>query len=83
METDIIRLGVMTILAGLSGLFLLGFVLYSIFSVVMWRLGKARLYQLWGALLGIVVNGVVFWLTFPVAYPGLMDIFERAFRRFL
>ena len=83
MDVDIVRLGILTVLAGLSGLFLVGFVIYSIYSVVMWRLGKAKLHQLWGALLGIVVNGIVFLLTFPVAYPELLDIFDRAFRRFI
>ena len=83
MDADLVRLGIITALAGLSGLFSAGFAFYSIYSVVVWRLGKARLHQLWGALLGVVVNGVIFLLTFPVAYPELLDIFDRAFRRFL
>lgn len=82
-DVNIVRLGILTVLAGLSGLFAAGFVIFAIYSVVVWRLKKAKLYQLWGALIGGAINTVIFLLTFPIAYPELREIIDRAIRRFL
>lgn len=83
MDVNIIKLGILTVLAGLSGLFLLGFIIYVVYSVVSWRMKKAKLHQVWGALIGVGVNAVIFLLTFPVVYPELKDIFQRAILRFI
>lgn len=83
LDLDLAWLGVLTLLAGLSGLFLLGFVIFAIYSVIAWRLKKVKLHQIWGALMGVVLNAVIFLLTFPVAYPELKDIIERAILRFM
>lgn len=83
MDSLMIQYGVMAVAAALSGFFLLGFVFYTIYAVIYWLRQKTNKEKLWGGLLGLGLNGLVFVLTFPKVLPVAIEAVNKVLLRFL
>lgn len=69
MDPQIIKYGILALAAALSGFFLVGFIIYTVYAGVMWFKVKKEKTKIWGGLIGVGLNGLVFILTFPVIFP--------------
>lgn len=65
--------------AAVSGFFLLGFIVFSIIAAISF---KKRPNRLWAGLLGIGVNAVIFFLTFPTIRPIIVEAVEKVLFKF-
>lgn len=83
MDTIIIRYAIMFVLAAVSGLFLAGFLIYTLYAVINWLRKKKDKEKMWGGLIGIGVNALIFLLTFPVIYSFIIDAVQKVLGRFL
>lgn len=82
MDPMVIRYGIMAVAASISGFFLVGFTIYTIYSAVKWFVAKKSLEKIWAGLTGIVLNGLIFALTFPKVFPVAVEAFEKIVLRF-
>jgi len=83
MEEILLKYGLLGIAAVLSGFFLVGFFIYTIYAVIHWFTKKTNQEKMWGGLVGVVLNGLIFVLTFPKILPFALDAINKVLVRFL
>jgi len=83
MDPIIIKYAIMAVLAALSGFFLLGFLIYTLYAAIQWLQKKKGKEKMWGGLIGIGLNGIIFVFTFPVVFPIILDAVNKVLVRFL
>lgn len=81
--TMLIKYAIIAILAAVSGFMLAGFIIYSIYASIRWLWKKENKEKIWGGLIGVGINGLIFVLTFPAIYPIIVQTVDKVFRRFL
>ncbi|MDD4658001.1 MAG: hypothetical protein PHW26_03035 [Eubacteriales bacterium] len=79
MNALFIKYAVMAVLAAVSGFFLVGFIIFSISALLA---KKKQPQKLWGGLLGIGINGLIFLLTFPAVFPVLLEAINKVLFKF-
>lgn len=79
MDPRLIKYGIMAAAAGISGFFLIGFIIFTISVLLSKKKDKTRL---WGALVGVGVNLLIFLLTFPTVLPIILDAVHKVLFKF-
>jgi H+/Cl- antiporter ClcA len=82
MEPSFIKFIITALLAALSGFFLLGFIVYTIYAMIHWYNKQKNKEKIWGGLIGIGINGLVFLFTFPSTLPKILEALEKLLVRF-
>jgi len=80
MNAQLIKYAIMAVLAAVSGFFLVGFIIFSISALLAKK--KKQPQKLWGGLLGIGINGLIFLLTFPAVFPVLLEAINKVLFKF-
>jgi hypothetical protein len=75
----LIKYGIMAVLAALSGFFLAGFSVLTVIAAFSFKKSPTKL---WGSLVGIGLNGIVFLLTFPAVYPMVLQAINKVLFKF-
>ena len=83
MDQEVIKLGIMAVAAAISGFFLFGFLIYTIYAVINWHKKRKQIEKIWGGLTGIAVNSLIFVLTFPTVFSFLREALGSVIDRFL
>ncbi len=79
MDSEFIKYIIMAVLAAISGFFLIGFVIFTISVLISKKKGRTRL---WGGLVGVGVNLLIFLLTFPTVLPIIVDAVNKVLFKF-
>lgn len=79
MDGSLLKYAILATLAAVSGFFLIGFVVFSLKALVAF---KKTPNQLWGGLVGIGINGLIFLLTFPAVYPFILEAVNKVLFKF-
>lgn len=81
----LLKYAILGLLAAVSGFFLLGFIIYTAYTAIVWLRNKKDddKEKLRGGLLGISINGLIFALTFPVILPVVIEAVKNVLLRFL
>jgi apolipoprotein N-acyltransferase len=82
-STIIVKYAIIAGLAAISGFLLVGFFIYSTYAAILWLKEKKSKEKIWGGLIGVGLNGLIFALTFPRIYPIIIEAIDKIFRRFL
>ncbi|MGI6366478.1 MAG: hypothetical protein ACOX2G_12285 [Bacillota bacterium] len=83
MEAKLIKYAIMAVLAAVSGFFLVGFLFYSLYAAIYWLQKKIGKEKIWGGLIGVGINALIFLLTFPTVYPVILEAVDKVLLRFL
>lgn len=84
MDTLLIKYAILAVVAAISGFFLIGFIIYSAYAAIQWlRKKTSGKEKIWGGLIGVGVNSLIFLLTFPAVFPVIMEAVEKVFVRFI
>lgn len=79
----LIKYAIIAFLAVVSGFLLAGFIIFSIYATINWLTQKKGKEKIWGGLIGVGLNGLIFAFTFPTIYPIIIEAVDKVFRRFL
>lgn len=79
MDPRLIEYAILAAAAGISGFFLIGFIIFTIAALLSKKKDKTRL---WGALVGVGVNLLIFLLTFPTVLPIILDAVHKVLFKF-
>lgn len=92
MDPLIVRYAIMAIIAAISGFFLAGFCIYTIYVAIQWLMDKKKerpdkeiakkKEKFWAGIIGLGVNGLLFAITFPVVYSVVFEAFYKVYDRF-
>ena len=77
-----IKYAILLVVAAISGFFLIGFIIYVIYALVNWFSKKKELTKVWGGLIGLCLNGLIFLLTFPAVYPVIRESLKKVLFQF-
>ena len=75
----LLKYAILAVLAAISGFFLLGFLITSIIALVS---VKKRPEKLWGSLVGLGINGLIFLFTFPTVWPFILEAIGKVLLKF-
>ena len=82
MEAKLIKYAIMAVLAAVSGFS--GWILfYSLYAAIYWLQKKIGKEKIWGGLIGVGINALIFLLTFPTVYPVILEAVDKVLLRFL
>ena len=73
---------ILSVISAISGFFLIGFFIYIIYALINWFSKKKELVKVWGGLIGICLNGLIFLLTFPAVYPIILESLRKVLFKF-
>lgn len=79
MDGPLLKYIIIAVLAAVSGFFLVGFLIFSVSSLITFKKNPQKL---WGGLVGLGINGLVFLLTLPQILPLLIKAIEKVLLRF-
>lgn len=77
-----IKYVILSVIAAISGFFLIGFFIYIIYALINWFSKKKDLTKVWGGLIGLCLNGLLFLLTFPAVYPIILESLRKVLFKF-
>jgi hypothetical protein len=77
-----IKYVILSVISAISGFFLIGFFIYIIYALINWFSKKKDLVKVWGGLIGICLNGLIFLLTFPTVYPVIREALKKVLFKF-
>lgn len=74
LDPQYIRIILLAVLAAASGFLLAGFSGYTVYAIIHWYRKKANLEKIWGGLMGVVFNLVIFVMSFSRAWPPISEL---------
>lgn len=77
-----VKYAIIAVITAISGFFLIGFFIYVICALVNWFSKKKDLTKVWGGLIGLCLNGLIFLLTFPAVYPIILESLRKVLFKF-
>jgi predicted PurR-regulated permease PerM len=77
LDPQYIRIIILGILAAASGFFLAGFIGYTFYALIHWYRKKANLEKIWGGLIGIGFNLLLFSISCSQVWPPVSELAGR------
>lgn len=74
LEPQYIRIIILGVLAAASGFLLAGFSGYTVYAIIHWYRKKANLEKIWGGLMGIGFNLLIFAISFSQVWPPVSEL---------